>query len=124
MTQIILDGTPLPETSFGKYACWEETLSVQVQMISGRMVTEVRGMVWKVKWSYDYLDNETTQRILSVLRSTRPIQAAVYPDSKSQMVTGRFLVESITPPVFLCSDDGKPVWHGLGFTLREVDPHD
>lgn len=123
MTQMILEGMALPEASFDKYACWEDVLSVKVEMITGRMVTEVRGKVWRAKWSYDYLDNETTRSILSVLRSGSPIQAAVLPDNSNQMISGRFLAESVTPPTFLISDGGEPVWHGLAFTIREVNPH-
>lgn len=124
MTQMILEGMALPETSFDKYACWEDVLSVKVEMITGRMVTEVRGKVWRAKWSYDYLDNGTTRSILSVLRSGSPIQAAVLPDNSDRMISSRFLTESLTPPTFLISDGGEPVWHGLAFTLREVNPHD
>ncbi len=123
MTQIILDGTPLPEASYSKYACWEELLSVQVEMISGRMVTEIRGKVWKATWSYDYLDNETTRHILSLLRSGKPFVAAVLPDNGERMISSTFIVETLTRPTFLCSDDGQPLWHGLAFTLREVNPH-
>lgn len=123
MTQMILENMALPEASFDKYACWEEYLKVEVEMIEGRMVTEVRALVWKAKCAYDYLDNGTTRRILSVLRSGGPIQAAVLPDNSDRMISGRFLTESLTPPTFLISDGGEPVWHGLAFTIREVNPH-
>lgn len=123
MTQIVLENMVLPEAGFDQYACWEELLSEQVSMISGRIVEEVRGKVWKVKWAYDYLDNQTTRNILSILRSVTPLQAAVLPDNSDQMVYGRFLVERITQPTYLCSDNGDAVWHGLGFVLREVRPH-
>lgn len=123
MTQIILDGIPLPEASFSKYACWEELLSVQVEMISGRMITEIRGKVWKATWSYDYLDNNTTKRILAVLRSGKTFIAAVLPDNSNKMISSTFLVENQTRPTFLCSDNGEPLWHGLSFTIREVKPH-
>ncbi len=124
MTQIILDGIPLPEVSNGKYAAWEELLSVQVEMISARMVTEIRGKVWKATWSYDYLDNDMTSRILAVLRSGKPFVASVLPDNGGKMISSIFLVESLTRPTFLCSDNGAPIWHGLAFTIREVNPHD
>ena len=96
---------------------------VQVEMITGRMVEESRGTIWRAKWSYDYLDNETTRSILAILRSGGPIQAAVLPDNSDRMISGRFLTESLTPPTFLISDGGEPVWHGLAFTIREVNPH-
>ena len=38
--------------------------------------------------------------------------------------TSTFLVESITSPTFAFEADGKAVWHNLGFTIREEEPHD
>ena len=35
MTQLIINGITLPEASGGKYACYEGTLSEQLEMISG-----------------------------------------------------------------------------------------
>lgn len=124
MTQIILDGIPLPEASNSKYAAWEELLSVQIEMISGRMVSEIRGKVWRATWSYDYLDNDMTKRILAVLRSGKPFVASILPDNGGKMISSMFLVENQTRPTFLCSDNGDPIWHGLAFTIREVNPHD
>ena len=116
MTQIILSGISLPESSGDRYSCWEEDLTVQVEMITGRVVQESRGAIWRA--------NETTRRILAALHSSGPIQASVLPNGRTELVPGRFFVESITPPAFLFSEDGIPCWHGLGFTLREVEPHD
>lgn len=123
MTQIILNGIALPEASGDQYSCWEEELSVQVDMISGRRVVEQRGLVWRVSWAYDYLDNDTTSRLLAVLRSGAPFVATVLPDNSLQTVTSSFLTERLTPPTFLFDDNGTPCWHGLAFTLREEMPH-
>lgn len=123
MTQLVLESKPLPEVWNDRYACWEETLSVQVDMISGRRVVEERGMVWKVKWSYDYLDNDTTQALLAILRSRKPILAAALPDNGTEMISSMFVVESLTNPTFLFDDNGTPCWGGLGFVLREEEPH-
>lgn len=127
MTQIILpDGIALPEASGDKYACWEETLTRQVKMISGRVVLEAIGKkhkIWRAKWAYDYLDNETTRRILPVLRSAVPLVVSVLPNDRDEMVTSSFVVDSLTEPSFLFFDNGEPAWHGLAFTLREERPH-
>ena len=37
---------------------------------------------------------------------------------------GTFLVDSITQPTFAFSKGGVGLWHNVGFTLREVKPHD
>ena len=72
MNQIILNGILLPQTSFDRYACWEEVLTRQLDMISGRRVLERIGKkwkVWRVRWAYDYLEDETCRPVLAVLRS-------------------------------------------------------
>lgn len=124
MTQVNLDNVlPLPEVSRDNYSCWEEPLSVQIDMISGRRVIEARGKVWKASYSYDYMDNDLTRQALEILRRGAPIVATVLPDNSDEPVTSTFVVESLTPPKLLAFDGATPIWHGLGFTLREEYPH-
>ena len=125
MTQLILNNTiVLPEVSMDKYKCWPELLSTQVDMISGRRVLEIRGTVQKIFWSYDYLDDALCRDILAVLRSGAPFPAAYLPDDGDDLILSSFLTESLTNPTFAFSDGGKAYWHNIGFTLREVEPHD
>lgn len=122
-TQLIIGSLTLPHVSNDRYSCWAEELKEQKVMISGRMVEEVRGIVQRITWSSDYLDPETKDAILAALRGGKALSVTYLPDT-GEMAAGTFLVESITPPTFLFSDvDGTPVWHGLGFALREVSPH-
>ena len=126
MTQLILNGILLPQTSMDRYAAYEELLTRQVTMISGRQVAEAigtRNKVWRVRWSYDYLDNETTRQVLAVLRSGEPIPVSFLPDNGDELQVSTFLVSSITQPTFLIDDGNQPVWHGLAFELREERPH-
>ncbi|MCI9348593.1 MAG: hypothetical protein HFF83_05105 [Oscillibacter sp.] len=124
-SQIILQGgVALPQASRGNYRCYETLLSEQVEMISGRIVEEVRGKVWCVEYAYDFMGTELTRQVLSILRRGGPIEAAVLPDSDGKMISSRFLVASLTPPVFAFRKNGVPCWHNLAFTLREVNPHD
>lgn len=53
INQLVLDGVLLPRSSHDRYACWEEDLSVQVDMISGRRVIESRGKIWKASYQFD-----------------------------------------------------------------------
>lgn len=122
--QIIVGNVPLPECTNDRYSCWEEMLSVQADMISGRRVIEQRGKVWKVSYTYDYLEDGVLRPLLAVLRGDAPIIATVLPDNSTETVTSSFVVESLTPPKLLAFDGTKPVWHGLAFTLREEYPHD
>ena len=52
MTQLILDvggmAVALPESQKGGYTAYEEDLSVEIEMIFGRMVSELGGVVWRV----------------------------------------------------------------------------
>lgn len=123
MTQLIIDGVKLPEAPFDGYACWEETLSAQVDMISGRRVIETRGKVWKVTYSSDYIEDALLRSALAVLRGGKPITCQALPDDADEMVVSQFVVESVTQPRLLALDGGKPVWHGLGLALREERPH-
>ena len=124
MTQLIINGILLPETSRDKYQCYPGELSVNVEMISGRTVREVRGHVQYIVWSYDYMGNELWRQLAQVLRSNTSITVAYLPDDKDELVSGEFLVESITQPTFAFSRGGVGLWHNVGFTLREVRPHD
>ncbi|WP_160662588.1 hypothetical protein [Colidextribacter sp. OB.20] len=116
-------GLPMPNVSFDQYSCWEDMLSVQVDMISGRRVVEERGLIWRVSVSYDYLTDSVLRAALAILRSGAPFIASVLPDSRDTPVTSRFLVESLTQPKLLAFDSSKPIWHGLAFSLREEEPH-
>ena len=124
MTQLIINGILLPETSRDKYQCYPGELSVNVEMISGRTVREVRGHVQYIVWSYDYMGNELWRQLAQVLRGNTSITVAYLPDDGDELVSGEFLVESITQPTFAFSRGGVGLWHNVGFTLREVRPHD
>lgn len=123
MNQMIIGGVLLPEVSKDQYSCWEEPLSVQLDMISGRRVIETRGKVWKASYSYDYMGNELMRMALAVLRSGAPFIATVLPDNSDETVTSSFLVETMTNPTFAFSRSGTPFWHNFSFTLREERPH-
>lgn len=120
---LVIGGWPLPETATDQYSCWEDMLSVQVDMISGRRVIEQRGLVWKVSATYDYLEDSALKPVLAVLHSGAPFLATVLPNNSEQTITTNFVVESLTPPKLLAFDGSTPVWHGLAFTLREERPH-
>lgn len=124
MTQLIINGIALPEASGGKYQCYEGTLSEQIEMISGRMVTEVRGHVWNIEYAYDYMGNELTRQLLAALRSGTAMTVKYLPDNSDELEESTFLCEDLTPPTFAFSRSGKPFWHDIKFKLREVRPHD
>lgn len=125
MTQLIINNTiTLPYASGGKYAAWEEPLSVQIDMISGRRVEEQRGIVWHIRYEYDYMGNDLMRQLLTALRSGGVLSVQFLPDNGDQMLTSTFLRESITEPVFAFGRNGVGYWHNIAFELREVYPHD
>ena len=124
MTQLIINGIVLPKTSRDKYQCYPDTLSAQIDMISGRRVVEVRGHVQKISYKYDYFGDKLMRQVLAVLRSGSPFTVQYLPDSSDALVTSLFLCDSLTNPSFAFSRGGVPRWHNVGFTLREVYPHD
>ena len=126
VTQLILNGIPLPEASNDKFACWEETLTRQVTMVTGRVVLEAlepAAKIWRASYTFDYMGNEKLRQVLSVLRSGAPFPASVLPDGQDQLVTSVFICDSITQPTYAFSAGGVGLWHNLSFTLREEEPH-
>lgn len=125
MTQLILNNEIyLPKTSRNKYRCYPATLSRQVEMISGRVVSEVRGHVQMIEYAYDYMGNELMRRALAVLRSGEPFTVTYLPDEGEDLQTGVFITQSLTNPTFAFAKGDKPYWHNFAFVLREVSPHD
>ena len=124
MTQIILNNTIyLPETRRDKYRCYPSELGTQVDMISGRLVIEVRGQVYIVEYSYDYMGNDLMRQVNAVLRSGQSFVAAVLPDESDTLLVSTFLTQDFPTPTFAFSRSGVPYWHDVSFTLREVQPH-
>ena len=113
---------PLPNTGFDKYKCYEEKLSVQVDMISGRRVAEQRGKVWKASYEGDYISAGQMRQALELLHSAGPIPCTVLTPS-GETVTANFFPENIVRPTLMGFDATEPIWRGLAFTLREARPH-
>lgn len=124
MTQINLGNVlPLPEVSRDRYSCWEEILSVQKPMISGRLIIEGRGKIWRASYSYDYMGNSTMRAALEILRSGAPFVATVLPDNSDKPVTSTFVCTRLDPPKMAFSRKDNAYWHQISFELREERPH-
>ena len=129
ITQLILDGRVyMPRRSRDQYSASEEILGTNLQMISGRMVKELAGdgqryKVWRVRCTYDALDERVYLDALEILRSGKSFPAAFLPDNGRELVSATMMVESMTPATFAFQAGNRPVWHGLSICLREVAPH-
>lgn len=124
MIQLIIGGVTLPETSNDKYSAYPREIGTQIDMISGRRVTESRGHVEIITYSYDYMGNDLMRQVLTVLRSGTAFTAQYLPDDSDKLKSSEFVVETMENPTFAFSRSGKPFWHNISFTLREVSPHD
>lgn len=96
----------------------------QVEMISGRIVNEMRGNVQKIHYEYDYLPDALWRSLATVLRSGSSFPVFYLPDNSDTMVSSTFLTEDLANPVFAFGRNNKAYWHNISFTLREVRPHD
>ena len=124
MIQLIIGGVTLPETSNDKYSAYPREIGTQIDMISGRRVTESRGHVEIITYSYDYMGNDLMRQVLTVLRSGTAFTAQYLPDDSDKLKSSEFVVETMESPTFAFSRSGKSFWHNISFTLREVSPHD
>ena len=120
---LIIDGIQVPEPDFDGYHAYEDTLREQVPMISGRLVEEVRGKVWRIDYTSGRIRDSVVQQLLEALRASGSKAVTFLPDNSDEMLPSMFLVESLTPPVLAFFDGTEPVWKGLAFSLREVKPH-
>lgn len=139
MTQLILDvnGTPvyLPESIKGGYTAEKRPLSVDVEMVTGRMVRELRGSVWVIAYQYGYFTDEEKNKVIAACQKgqQQSIQCAfLTPTSGGALSYSSFLVTSFTYPKFMWSkrtsmeEDAEivPMWGDFSMELREVKPSD
>lgn len=120
---LIISGIYCPEPDFDGYRAYEDTLLEQIPMISGRLVEEVRGKVWRIDYTSGQMRDNTVKQLLAALRAKGSKPVTFLPDNSDDMKASTFLVESLTPPTLAFFDGTEPVWTGLAFTLREVKPH-
>lgn len=136
MTQLILDTTgynvQLPETHKGGYNANTEELSVEVTMVLGNIVKEIRGSVWRVSYQYGYFDDEMKNAFIAACEKGRkqPITCGFLEQGSEGILTyANFFVTSFRRPKFMWSKvqaDGTsyPLWGDFYVELREVEPHD
>ena len=135
MTELVLDvsgaGVVLPESQKGGYRAELTPLSVDVEMISGRLTREKRGSVWVVNYQYGYFDDGMKERVIAACRKGQGeviVCGFLEPTSGGELTYRRFLVTSFQHPKFMWSRPGEqgtpvPMWGDFAVTLREVKPN-
>ena len=136
MTQLILDADGynlvLPESRKGGYTPVFSPLSVDVEMITGRLVRELRGNVWKIDYQYGYFTEDMKNLVIAACEKGKrePITCGFLPPtSTSALNYSRFWVMDFSYPKFYWSrpkPDGTiiPLWGDFNLSLREVKPGD
>lgn len=122
--QLTINNVLCPTTTRDRYYSYPEVLRETLTMADGTMVEEVVGIVQRIGYSYDKMDDETYKLLLGVVRGGGVKTVAYLTDDLSgELVTSRFIVESITQPTLQFYKGGVPRWHNFGFVLREAEPH-
>lgn len=134
MLQLILDtggyAIALPESIKNGYTAYEEDLTVDLVMIPGNMIKEVRGSVWHVNYQYGYFNESDKNRVIAACVKGRkePIICSFLPPNGNELISSEFFVTAFSSPKFQWSrdDDGEtvPLWADFSVELREVEPHD
>ena len=62
---LIINGIYCPEPDFDGYNAYESILREQVPMISGRLVEEVRGKVWRINYASGRIRDSVVQQLLA-----------------------------------------------------------
>lgn len=123
-TQLIIDGVRCPCTTRDRYQSYPEEQKELLTMSDRTMVEEVVGIVQRISYSYDKMDDTTYRALLAAVRGGGVKTVNYLPDDGStELVTSGFLVESISQPTLQFYRGGVPRWHNFGFTLREAEPH-
>ena len=137
MIQLILDtagsNVVLPESRKGGYTAERRPLSVDVEMVTGRLVRELRGEVWYLTYQYGYFTDAEKNAVLNVCRKGQreTIRCGFLPpESTGALTYSDFLVVSFTYPRFMWSrlvpgegvQTPVPMWGDFAVELREVRP--
>lgn len=133
MTQLMLDtgngGVELPEVIRKAYKAWKEDLGETITMISGRMVKELRGRVWRISYSRGWLSDAEKDAVIAACEKGRetPIACQFLVPNGNETLSSQFFVTDFSYPSFQWDTNGEtptPVWTGFSVELREVKPHD
>ena len=132
MTQLVLDiggaGLVLPESRKGGYSITEQPLSDELEMASGRMVRELRGLIYRIVYQYGYLSDGDRALFLQACETgwRKPIRCRFLLPT-GQMGEDNFFVTEFTWPKFLWSrrigTEEKAVWGDFRVELREAETH-
>ena len=123
-SQFEINGIALPESIGDGYKVYDERLSKNVQMISGKTVQEVRGYTTVIEYQYGALSDELYKTLLPILRSGQTLEVTYTVPETSARQYDKMIVVSYTQPKYMFSRGDDPVWLDFGLKLKGVYPHD
>lgn len=121
MTQLIINGLVLPQTSNDKYKCYLSDLAEWERMINGRRVGEIRGQIAVIEYSYDKMADDKGHELLRYLRSGTNLDVSYLPSDSNNLRKGIFQCVKRDEPIFAFSKNGKAFWHNISFTLESAE---
>lgn len=139
MTQLILDtegyNITLPESIKGGYTVERRPLSVDVEMVTGRVVRELRGSVWVLSYQYGYFSDADKNALIAACEKGRAQAITcgfLTPESSGALTYSQFIVTNFKYPTFFWSRTAEkngtaatvPMWGDFTVELREVKPSD
>lgn len=122
--QLIINDVKCPTTTRDRYSATPVDHRELLQMADRSWSEEVIGTGLRITYSYDKMADSVYQELLSVLRGGGVKTVSYLPDDGStELVTSRFLVETLPRPTLQFYLNQTPRWHNVAFTLIEVEPH-
>ena len=121
MTQLIISGLAMPETSHDKYKYSTDEKATSLRMASGRLVTEVSYTIAVIEYEYDYFSAAFMRQFLDILRPGGDLDVEYLVPDSDAMQRGLFRCVKRPTPQFAFSDRSVPYWHSISFRLEGVD---
>lgn len=121
MTQLTINGTEYPWVDGDNYQAYPSELGKSKRTIGGRLVTEIRGYIWVIKYSYDYMGNDLMRTLLQDLRNKTDLDVDFLVPDTDEMLHATFRCTSQPAPSVAFDYAGVPMWHNISFILESVE---
>lgn len=124
IAQLTIGSIILPESIGDGYKVYDDRLSQNVQMISGKWVQEVRGYTTVIEYQYGALPDATFKALLPLLRSGETLDVFYVVPETDITQYEKMIVDSYSQPKYMFTHGTDPVWLDFSMKLKGVYPHD
>lgn len=124
-TFLVIDGVWIEDMESNTCKVYEKDMSVYLEMISGRMVSEERGRAWVIELSFSSLNADALASLNAALADRRKHTITFLPpDGGTELRVSEFYLTSRPAPALASWVDDLPEWTDFNFVFEEVKPHD